>query len=331
MRTKNLGLLVPSLVLLALACNPPTETPPPPPPAPVASVAVSPGTPSILVGTAVQLSAATKDAQGSTLSGRAITWSSSAEAVATVNATGLVTGVSAGGPVTITATSEGQLGSAQIWVTAPSLTPDYALTLSSPMLSAAQGAWSPITTVDLVRSNFTGNVSLRVENLPTGVGVSFGSASQTFGNSAELSLSVAPNALPGTYTNLLVRGVASGLADRTAPLTLTITVAPFVLTLSSSTLSIAQGTATQTTTVNVVRNNFAGPVTLFVNDDGEGTLDELTTAFAPNPTAGNSSVLSITVSAAKEPGVYELVIYGNASTGPFGPIRLTLTVTAASP
>jgi len=64
------------------------------------------------VGTAVQLSATTKDAQGNTLSSRAITWSSSAEAVATVNATGLVTGVSAGGPVTITATSEGQLGTA---------------------------------------------------------------------------------------------------------------------------------------------------------------------------------------------------------------------------
>jgi hypothetical protein len=36
-------------------------------------------------------------------------------------------------------------------------------------------------------------------------------------------MSVAGKALPGTFANLLVRGVVSGLPDRTAPLTLTVT------------------------------------------------------------------------------------------------------------
>ena len=110
-----------SAALVVAACGelPIDLPPPPPPPVPVASVTVSPGASSIVAGTTAQLSATTKDAQGNTLSSRAITWSSSAEAVATVNATGLVTGVSAGGPVTITATSEGQPGTAQITVTAP--------------------------------------------------------------------------------------------------------------------------------------------------------------------------------------------------------------------
>jgi hypothetical protein len=98
------------------------------PPA-VASVTVSPGAPSILAGTTTQLVATTKDAQGNILGSRVITWSSSAEAVATVSATGLVTGASAGGPVTITATSEGQYGTAQVTVTASE--PAVATTLAA--------------------------------------------------------------------------------------------------------------------------------------------------------------------------------------------------------
>src|SRR5207244_3536219 len=43
-------------------------------------------------------------------------WSSSNNAIASVNGSGLVTGVAAGGPVTITATSEGQSGTASITV-----------------------------------------------------------------------------------------------------------------------------------------------------------------------------------------------------------------------
>src|SRR5438067_10795671 len=51
---------------------------------PVASVVVSPATASLLVGQTTQLTATPKDANGNTLSGRAITWSSS-NTVATVS------------------------------------------------------------------------------------------------------------------------------------------------------------------------------------------------------------------------------------------------------
>src|SRR5207244_10938058 len=61
-----------------------------------------------------------KDANGNPLAGRAITWSSSNSAIASVNGSGLVTGVATGGPVTITATSEGQSGTSAVTVTAPS-------------------------------------------------------------------------------------------------------------------------------------------------------------------------------------------------------------------
>src|SRR5206468_782815 len=83
---------------------------------PVASVVVSPATTSRQVGQTVQLTSTPKDAGGNALTGRVVTWGSSNPAVATVNGSGLVTGMAAG-PATITATSEGQSGSAALTVT----------------------------------------------------------------------------------------------------------------------------------------------------------------------------------------------------------------------
>ena len=88
---------------------------PPPPPAPVASVVVSPASASVPVGATVQLTASLKDASGNVLTGRTIAWGTSAAGVATVSASGLVTGAAAG-TATITATSEGKSGTALIVV-----------------------------------------------------------------------------------------------------------------------------------------------------------------------------------------------------------------------
>ncbi|HKG93150.1 MAG TPA: Ig-like domain-containing protein [Gemmatimonadaceae bacterium] len=87
-------------------------------PAPVATVTVTPNPTSVQAGSTVQLSAATRDASGNTLTGRVVTWSSSNSAVATVSGGGLVTGVAAGS-ATITATSETRTGTAAVTITAP--------------------------------------------------------------------------------------------------------------------------------------------------------------------------------------------------------------------
>src|SRR5207302_1532320 len=85
---------------------------------PVASVTVSPSPASVQQGATVQLSATPKDASGNPLSGRVVTWSSSNTGVATVNGSGLVTGVAAGS-ATITATSEGKNGTSAVTVVQP--------------------------------------------------------------------------------------------------------------------------------------------------------------------------------------------------------------------
>src|SRR5206468_13062915 len=88
---------------------------------PVASLAISPASAGVLVGATTQLRATAKDSAGNTLSGRVVTWSSSAPAVATVTSSGLVTGVAAGS-ATITATSETKTSTATITVTSVPVT-----------------------------------------------------------------------------------------------------------------------------------------------------------------------------------------------------------------
>lgn len=84
----------------------------------VASVSVALNSSSIAVGQTTQATATTRDAANNVLTGRAIAWTSSNTAVATVNATsGLVTAVGVG-TATITATSEGKIGAATVNVTA---------------------------------------------------------------------------------------------------------------------------------------------------------------------------------------------------------------------
>ena len=85
---------------------------------PVATVAVAPSTVTIATGQTTTLAATLRDESGNVLTDRAITWSTGAASVATVSATGIVTGVGPG-TATITATSEGKSASAAVTVTVP--------------------------------------------------------------------------------------------------------------------------------------------------------------------------------------------------------------------
>jgi len=82
----------------------------------VASVTVTSPATSVVRGQTVQYTATTRDASNNVLTGRTVTWSSDNTAIATVSATGVVTGVGVGS-TTIRATSEGIQGTRAISVT----------------------------------------------------------------------------------------------------------------------------------------------------------------------------------------------------------------------
>ncbi len=109
-RAGLLGVVVGGLLL---ACgggggtdeNPPPPPPPPPPPAPVATVTVTPAADTLVIKAPLQLVAVPTDSAGTTLTGRTITWSVTDPALASVSATGQVTGLLPG-VVQVVATAE---------------------------------------------------------------------------------------------------------------------------------------------------------------------------------------------------------------------------------
>ncbi|MFI5239960.1 MAG: Ig domain-containing protein, partial [Gemmatimonadales bacterium] len=113
-------------------------------PVPVASVALLPATANIVVPGSVALKAVTYDATGTVLTGRVVVWASSAAQIATVDTSGKVTGITAGS-ATITATSEGRTGSAQVVVTQPPPAPVATVSVSPATSNLQIGAAEPLT------------------------------------------------------------------------------------------------------------------------------------------------------------------------------------------
>jgi hypothetical protein len=82
---------------------------------PVATITVTAPSTTLQANQTTQATAVTRDAANNVLTGRPITWESSAVAVASVSVGGVITGLTAG-TATISATSEGKVGTIQITV-----------------------------------------------------------------------------------------------------------------------------------------------------------------------------------------------------------------------
>jgi len=127
-------------VAILAACSGGSTTPPPPP-ATVASVVVTPGTLTLVVGQNGTLAATALSASGTAIAGKTASWSSSTPAVATVSNEGVVTAVTPGSS-TVTATIDGKTGSASVTVVPP---PVASVTVSPATLNLDVGAYATLT------------------------------------------------------------------------------------------------------------------------------------------------------------------------------------------
>lgn len=112
---------------------------------PVASVTASASDVGITVGATSTVTATMRDAFGNILAGRASTFASSTPSVATVNQSGVVTGLSAG-QTTITITSEGRTATSIVQVRAanqPWIMRDSVLVLEYPSVYSVHAAHNP--------------------------------------------------------------------------------------------------------------------------------------------------------------------------------------------
>jgi len=118
--------------------------PPPPSPAPVATISVSLSASSIQIGQTANATATLYDANGNTLSGRVVAWTSSNVSVATVQANGTVLAIAAGS-ATIRATSEGKTNSANLSVSAAAPVPVATVSVSPASASLQVGGTTPLS------------------------------------------------------------------------------------------------------------------------------------------------------------------------------------------
>jgi uncharacterized protein YjdB len=115
-------------------------------PVPVSSVDVSPRRVVLAPGEAIPVSATPRDAEGRALSGRAVRWVSTDPAVATVSGSGRVTAVAAGS-ATISATSEGVSGLAEVTVQAAGPAPVARIEVTPTAVVLDQGTARQLTAV----------------------------------------------------------------------------------------------------------------------------------------------------------------------------------------
>jgi trimeric autotransporter adhesin len=183
------------------------------PPAPVASVTLSTPDSSLIQFDTVQVTAVLRDAANNVLTGRTITWSSSAPAIATVSSSGEVAAVGIGN-ATITATSEGVSQTLDLTIApAPVATVNVSLALASLQEGATTQATAELR--DARNNVLTGrtitwssdNASIATVNETTGLvtAVSVGTASITatsegVNGSATVTVTAAPPAPVASIT-----------------------------------------------------------------------------------------------------------------------------------
>jgi hypothetical protein len=211
-------------------------------------------------------------------------------------------------------------------VMTPPPPPGYIISMT-PSFTIMQGADWSYPTINLQRTSFTLPVKLTVENVPAGVDAFIEPSGASSGTVFQLWLNASADAPTGTFTNVVVRGVSAGFPDQTARLALTVAVPPFALRLGSPTLSIVKGGPAQTLIVNVIRNDFIGPVTLHIDDSLEdGYPPGLVVGIVPNATNGNRFDVSIAAGSGAVSGVFYIWFYGEATSGRFWTTALTLTI-----
>ena len=260
---------------------------------PVASVTVTPAVAGILVGATLQLTATPKDSNGTPLTGRTVTWLSSNTAVATVGASGLVTGVAAGS-ATITATSEGKNGTSAITVTN---VPVATVTMTPAVAGILVGATLPLTatpkdsngtpltgrTVTWVSSN-TAVATVSTSGLVTGVAA--GSATITATSEGKNGTSAITVTTVPVATVTVTPAVAGILVGATVPLTATPkdslgnSLSGRVVTWASNAPSLASVSAT-----GLVTGGAAGVATITATSEGKSGTAAITVT-APPPSSG---------------------------------------------
>lgn len=301
----------------------------------VALVAVSPGTGSVVPMQTLQLSATPKDAAGNAVSGKTVTWSATPAGIVTVSSTGLVTGITPGA-ATVSATSEGESGTAAVTVKDGALVPPTGGTVIAANgkvhIDFPAGALSTSTAITVTPSVNPPLASLLVRGATYDLG-----PSGSFGQPVTISMTYDPSQLPvGTNESLIGLYVLNGATWQqlsgnyvdVATHTVTASTTHFTpytacqfpcgpdspdirLTLDRSTLYKLRPGGTVQIPFQVSRNNFVGAITFSLTNAPAGlTMTASLGGFVNDYAQGT---LTFNASPATTPGAYRVQVHGSGS------------------
>jgi len=249
----------------------------------VQSVRVSPAQATLDVGGTQQFVATVKDADGNTLTDRTVTWSSSDNSVATVDASAGVAKAVAAGTAMITATSEGKSGSATLTVAALPNSADLSITKNGPGTATAGTNFNyTIVVNNTAGSSDASNVIVK-DTLPAGL---------TFVSAPSATGTVVYSATDRVLTWVVGTLAASGSGS----LTLTVTPGGAGTVsnrawLSSATPDPNAANNRSTATVTVVVPVLQAPTLLTPADGVTGTTDSTTFSWTTAPGASDYQIV----------------------------------------
>lgn len=284
-------------------------------PIPVAAVVVAPLPTSLEVNAVGVLSAVTKDRSGNTLTGRTVTWSSATPAVATVNSSGVVTGVVVGSSV-ISATSEGVTGTSTVTIVP---IPVASVTVTALPGALVAGTTSPLTVVTRDRNSalLTGR-TITYASGSTSVATIDASGVVTAVAAGSAVITATSEGISGTTTVTVVAGGVTVSAVTPSPLVpgsaATITGSNFstvttqnAVTISGTAATVLSATATQlTVTVPCVKS---GSSAVRVTTASVTSTVLTTSVSVPQRTVALGQALVLTTSSAS--ACNELVVSGS--------------------
>jgi subtilase family serine protease len=171
---------------------------------------------------------------------------------------------------------------------APPAAAGFQLSASPSSLTINPGASGTTTISVRYVGGFTGNVTLSVSGLPSGVTAGW-STNPTSGSSV-LTLTVSNSAIRGS--NLVTITGTSGSVTATTTVALAVNAPGFSIACSSCSMDIIQGNSSSTTITVTDFAGFTGSVSLAVTS---GLPSGVTVSFSPSTTTG-SSTLTLTAS-----------------------------------
>jgi hypothetical protein len=225
--------------------------------------------------------------------------------------------------VTITGTS-GSLTATTTIVLNVTARSTFTLTVPSLFITQGKTATDTITINDV--GGFTGNVTLAVSGLPSGVTCSFGT-NPVIGTTNVMSCTASPTATVGNFIATITGTSGTITAASTFQINVASSTGGFTLSVSPAAPSVAPGgTVNVTITVTDV-SPFAGAVTISYPGQSTNPIP-VTISGCNSPIIGNGScVLTITVPSTATPGAVVFAL--TATSGTFtATTTFTLTVTA---